>query len=159
MRNSKLSIFSVPSVFPRVPSVFPVSGNTKQGGKWRNDGNKYREKCVCSHVPTHLCFYKPIAFFFFFFSGEHTSFSPVTSFIFSWEQWEQWEHGVITPSAWEHFRLFWEHRVGTWEQIWEHRVGTRVLSGNKNLKRISICSFSCIALSFSAECSLTHFIS
>ena len=41
-----------------VPSVFPVSGNTKQGGEWRNKG-LYREKTKC--VPNVLTFFLYIA--------------------------------------------------------------------------------------------------
>ena len=50
-----------------VPSVFPVCGNMKQGGKWRDKG-LYREKTKC--VPNVLTFFIYTAFraFFFFFS-------------------------------------------------------------------------------------------
>ena len=66
-----------------VPSVFPVCGNTKQGGEWRNEG-LYREKTKC--VPNVLTFFLYIALRAFSLSLSLSLyrffFSPLVKFYF-----------------------------------------------------------------------------
>ena len=80
-----------------VPSVFPMCGNTKQEGEWRNEG-LYREKTKC--VPNVLTFFLYIAlraFFFFFFSLSVCHFFSLVKFYFFVGTAGTWEHRVLTP--------------------------------------------------------------
>ena len=119
-----------------VPSVFPVSGNTKQGREWRNKG-LYREKTKC--VPNVLTFFLYIAlraFFslvkFYFFVGtvgtvgtwRHYAIAVGTFLAFLGTQ--SGNTGTSSGNISVGTR---EHRVGTFQ--WEHgNIEWEHFSGN-----------------------------
>ena len=109
-----------------VPSMFPVSGNTKQRREWRNKG-LYREKTKC--VPNVLTFFLYIAlraFFFFFSLSFRVSFFSLVKFYFfvgTVGTAGTWRSDAIAVGTFFGIlgtcsHVFWEQNIG--KDRWEH---------------------------------------
>lgn len=109
-----------------VPSVFPVSGNTKQERKWRNKG-LYREKTKC--VPNVLTFFLYIALRAFFFSlslFSRVSFFSLVKFYFfvgtvgtaGTSRQDAIAVGTFFGILGTCSHVFWEQNIG--KDRWEH---------------------------------------
>ena len=146
-----------------VPSVFPVCGNTKQGGKWRSKG-LYREKTKC--VPNVLTFFLYIALRAFFFSLSlyvyHLFFFLLKFYFFvgtvgTVGTWRQDAIGVGT------FFGFLGTRSGNMGTLsgnieWEH--GNIIFRANLSSLKFEkdICSSSAVSTSLVMFTSAFHFV-